>query len=159
MINADVLENTRSMFCACPSFPQRFFLTRAVVQVSWLPEVTLSGFPCVCACATGTGTISALVGPCQIYFKRKNRLIFIFTPSTLNIIIPITVSEIIQIKDRYMENYNKMYSTCLSSRTGWTLWFILFSNNNESFPFYVDCSCLWQRRLLVTRQMYYKILH
>ena len=52
-----------SMFWACPSFPQRFFLTRAVVQVSWLPEVTLSGFPCVCACATGTGAISALVGP------------------------------------------------------------------------------------------------
>jgi hypothetical protein len=52
-------------------FP-RFFLTRVVVQVSKLPEVTNghvnpSGFPWVCGCATASCAIFTLVGS----FDRK----------------------------------------------------------------------------------------
>jgi hypothetical protein len=48
----DVL--TGSMLCTCSTFSPRFFLTRVVVQVPWLPEategrVTLFGGPlCMC---------------------------------------------------------------------------------------------------------------
>jgi hypothetical protein len=48
---------TGSMFCACPVFPPRFFLSSSTV-VTWLLKVTRglltpSGFPWVCACGTG----------------------------------------------------------------------------------------------------------
>jgi hypothetical protein len=48
---------TGSMFCTCPFFPPRFFLSSSTI-VTWLPNVTKghltpSGFPWVCACGTG----------------------------------------------------------------------------------------------------------
>jgi hypothetical protein len=48
---------TGSMFCACPAFPPRFFLSSSTV-VTWVPDVieghfTPSVFPWVCAWATG----------------------------------------------------------------------------------------------------------
>ena len=44
-------------------------LVHIVVQVTWLPEVTPSGFHWVCACATGSCAISTLMG----HFDRKWR--------------------------------------------------------------------------------------
>ena len=72
------------MFCACPAFSRAFFLTTAIVQVTWLPEVTEGHLthsvfpwgahaqpkvaqypPCgmACACASGSCAISAHVWP------------------------------------------------------------------------------------------------
>ena len=58
LTGSDVSHVTGSMFCACPLFSPRFFLSISIV-VTWLPDVTEvhlspSGFPWVCACPTGS---------------------------------------------------------------------------------------------------------
>ena len=70
---SDVTGSDRKYALRMPGFSPRFFLTTAIVQVTWLPEVTFGHLThWVSACATESCAISALWNGVRMC-KRKLR--------------------------------------------------------------------------------------